>query len=57
VVLGAGFCGAFTTFSAFTVDTVRLVEDGAGRAAAANVVGTLVVGVGAAAVGLALASL
>ena len=45
VVLGAGFCGAFTTFSAFTVDTVRLVEDGAGRAAVANVVGTLVVGV------------
>ncbi|MEA2972985.1 MAG: fluoride exporter [Actinomycetota bacterium] len=57
VVLGAGFCGAFTTFSAFTVDTVRLLEDGAGRAAVANVVGTVVVGVGAAAAGLALASL
>jgi len=57
VVLGAGFCGAFTTFSAFAVDSVRLVEDGAGPDAVANVVGTLVVGVSAAAVGLALASL
>jgi CrcB protein len=57
VVLGAGFCGAFTTFSTFAVDTVRLLEEDGGRAATLNLAGTLVVAVGAAAVGLALASL
>lgn len=56
VVLGAGFCGAYTTFSAFTVDTVQLLEEGATAGAVANAIGTLVVGVGAAAAGLALAS-
>ncbi|MEA2828288.1 MAG: fluoride exporter [Actinomycetota bacterium] len=57
VVLGTGFCGAYTTFSAFTVDTVRLVEDGMAPAAAANALGTLVLGLAAAALGLGLASL
>lgn len=28
LVVGVGACGAFTTFSSFSVDTVRLVEDG-----------------------------
>jgi CrcB protein len=28
LILGTGFLGGFTTFSAFSLDTVRLVEDG-----------------------------
>jgi fluoride exporter len=57
IVLAAGFCGAYTTFSTFTFETVRLLEQDAVAAACLNALGTLVTGAGAAALGLALASL
>ncbi len=49
-----GFLGSYTTFSTFTWETMRLVEDGAFLAAVINVVVSTGVGVAAAAVGLLL---
>ncbi len=56
IVIGTGFCGAYTTFSTFTFETVRLIEEGAWDEAFRNALGTLVAGTGAAAVGLGLAA-
>jgi fluoride exporter len=39
--LGTGLCGSFTTFSSFSVDTVRLYETGKRRRAVANALGNL----------------
>jgi CrcB protein len=57
VILGTGFCGAYTTFSTFTFETVRLVEEGAVAEAFRNAAATLVTCSLAAAAGLALAAL
>lgn len=57
LVLGTAFCGAYTTFSTFTFETVRLAEEGAGANAVRNALGTLVAGGIAAAFGLAIAAL
>lgn len=55
-VVGTGFCGAYTTFSTFSFETVRLLEDGSVSAAAMNAAGSVVVGLLAAALGLAIAA-
>jgi CrcB protein len=56
LVVGTGVCGALTTYSTFSYETLRLFEDGARMLAAGNVVVSLVAGVGAALAGFGLAS-
>src|SRR5262249_5771920 len=52
--IGTGGLGAYTTFSTFTFETVRLAEEGEVSEALVNVGLSLVVGLAAAAAGLAL---
>jgi CrcB protein len=48
-----GFVGAYTTFSTWTYETVQLVESGSLLLAAANLFGSVAVGIGAVIAGLA----
>ncbi|MFI7361924.1 fluoride efflux transporter CrcB [Streptomyces sp. NPDC050149] len=55
LLLGTGLCGALTTYSTFSYETLRLAEGGARFYAAANAVASVVAGLGAAFAGVALA--
>jgi CrcB protein len=55
-VAGSGGLGAYTTFSTFAFETVRLVEEGAANDALRNVAANIIVGVIAAGIGLAITS-
>lgn len=55
LLLGTGLCGALTTYSTFSYETLRLAEGGARFYAAANAVASVVVGLGAAFAGVTLA--
>ncbi|MFJ8391244.1 fluoride efflux transporter CrcB [Streptomyces sp. NPDC094144] len=55
LLLGTGLCGALTTYSTFSYETLRLAEDGARFYAAVNVVASVVAGLGAVFVGVTLA--
>jgi CrcB protein len=54
-LVGTGFCGALTTYSTFSYETLRLAQTGARFYAAMNVVASIVAGLGAASIGLFLA--
>ena len=54
LIIGTGMMGGYTTFSTASVETIRLVEGGRGRAGLNNGLGMLVPCTAAAAGGLAL---
>lgn len=51
VLVGTGFCGALSTYSAFGYETLRLSQRGARWSAAGNVALSLSAGIGAATLG------
>jgi len=56
-VVGTGFVGAYTTFSTYAYETVDVGARTTARLASAYAIGSIVVGVAAATVGLVLAAI
>ena len=56
-IAGVGLLGTYTTFSTWMLETERLADRGASAAAVVNVVGSVVIGVAAVALGRRLGAL
>ena len=57
LLLTSGFCGGYTTFSTFSYESVRLIEDGAWRTASVYMLASVVLSLAAMFVGFRLAQL
>jgi CrcB protein len=55
LLIGTGLCGALTTYSTFSYETLRLTETGAAFYATANVILSVTAGLGAAFAGVSFA--
>jgi fluoride exporter len=55
LLVGTGLCGTLSTYSTFSYESVRLVEQGKAFLAMANVVASVTAGVGAAFLGIGTA--
>ena len=54
IFVAVGFCGGFTTFSAFSLDSLRLIEQGEGLIALSNIFANVVVGLISAFIGMSI---
>src|ERR1700712_1106469 len=54
LLIGTGLCGALTTYSTMSYETVRLYQDHARFFAVANLLGSIIAGLGAAVLGYAV---
>jgi CrcB protein len=55
LAIGAGFVGAYTTFSTFMYESSRLSDEGAGIEAILNLLGSLILGILAVRLGMMIA--
>ena len=55
LAIGVGFVGAYTTFSTYMFDCVKLAQDGAFKESSLNLFGSLILGLAAVYLGIMLA--